>query len=207
MLGQVACGLVSLLLAHPLCEQAQGVIPEGVDLHGLATSWRHHPIAYFGVHPGQLVALLPLLQEAILWIDVNAKVRTAQVVRDNVQQCREDQREGGTILGHLEVAVDGMEEPECRVSGMIQALLSTFREHVWHQTVADVAGKGAQDPARLDVAPGDQGFIRLPDGRIRIQIETLQEFDYQGRFLRVRLPGSPIIDLGVPRALFASSAP
>lgn len=49
------------------------------------------------------------------------------------------------------------------------------------------------------VAPGDQGFIRLPDGRIRIQIETLQEFDYQGRFLRVRLPGSPIIDLGVPK--------
>ena len=35
----------------------------------------------------------------------------AQVVLDNVQQ-REDQREGGTILGHLEVAVDGMEEPE-----------------------------------------------------------------------------------------------
>src|SRR2546425_702521 len=157
VLGQVACGLVSLLLAHPLCEQAQGVIPEGVDLHGLATSWRHHPIAYFGVHPGQLEALLPLLQEAIVWIDVNAKMRAAQVVLDNVQQCREDQPEGGTILCHLEVAVDGMEEPECRVSGMIQALLSTFREHVWHQTVADVSGKGAQDPARLGVTPGDQG--------------------------------------------------
>ena len=40
---------------------------------------------------------------------------------------------------------------------MIQALLSTLREHVWQQTVADVSGKGAQDPARLDVAPGDQG--------------------------------------------------
>ena len=49
-----------------------------------------------------------------------------------------------------------MEEPECRVSGMIQALLSTLREHVWQQAVADVSGKGAQDPARLGVAPGDQ---------------------------------------------------
>src|SRR6266446_10745032 len=50
-----------------------------------------------------------------------------------------------------------MEEPECRVSGMIQALLSTLRKHVWQQTVADIASEGAQDPARLGVAPGDQG--------------------------------------------------
>jgi len=39
---------------------------------------------------------------------------------------------------------------------MIQALLFTLREHVWYQTVTDVAGKGAEDPARLSVAPGDQ---------------------------------------------------
>src|SRR5882672_9867933 len=50
-----------------------------------------------------------------------------------------------------------MEEPECRVSGMIQALLSALREHVWYETVVDVPSKGAQDPARLGVTPGDQG--------------------------------------------------
>ena len=88
VLGQVVCGLISLLLAHPAFEQAQGVIPQGVDLHRLAASWRHHPIADFGVHPGQLVALLPLGQEAIVCIDVNAKVCAAQVALDNVEEFR-----------------------------------------------------------------------------------------------------------------------
>ncbi len=43
-----------------------------------------------------------------------------------------------------------------------------------------------------------EGFISCPDGRKRIRIEALQEFDFKGQFVRVRVPGSEVIDLGVP---------
>ena len=46
-----------------------------------------------------------------------------------------------------------------------------------------------------------EGFIRHPDGRLQIRIESLKEFDFKGQFVRVREPGSEIIDLGIP-ALF-----
>jgi pSer/pThr/pTyr-binding forkhead associated (FHA) protein len=44
----------------------------------------------------------------------------------------------------------------------------------------------------------DDGFIREADGRMRIRIEALQEFDFRGQFVRVRVPNSEVIDLGVP---------
>ena len=73
MLGQALCGLVSLLFAYPAFEQAQGVIPEGIDLDRFAAPRRHHPITDFGIHPGQLIALLPLAQQAILRIDAECR--------------------------------------------------------------------------------------------------------------------------------------
>ncbi len=50
---------------------------------------------------------------------------------------------------------------------------------------------------RVVPAEGD-GFIREADGRLRIRIEALQEFDFRGQFVRVRVPNSEVIDLGVP---------
>ena len=50
---------------------------------------------------------------------------------------------------------------------------------------------------RVVPADGD-GFIHCPDGRKQIRIEALQEFDFKGQFVRVREPGSEVIDLGVP---------
>jgi len=43
-----------------------------------------------------------------------------------------------------------------------------------------------------------EGFLKGPDGRKRIQIEQVRELDYKGRFRRVRVPGTEVIDLGVP---------
>jgi pSer/pThr/pTyr-binding forkhead associated (FHA) protein len=49
------------------------------------------------------------------------------------------------------------------------------------------------------VVPAESdGFISCPDGRKRIRIEALREFDFKGQFVRVRVPGSEVIDLGVP---------
>lgn len=50
---------------------------------------------------------------------------------------------------------------------------------------------------RVVPADGD-GFIHCPDGRKRIRIEAIQEFDFKGQFVRVRVPGSEVIDLDVP---------
>ncbi len=44
----------------------------------------------------------------------------------------------------------------------------------------------------------DDGFIHCLDGRKRIRIEALQEFDFKGQFVRVRAPNSEVIELGVP---------
>ncbi|MEA2839991.1 MAG: hypothetical protein QOF41_1321 [Methylobacteriaceae bacterium] len=52
---------------------------------------------------------------------------------------------------------------------------------------------------RHRVVPGkDDGFIRREDGRVQIRVEHLQELDFRGKFLRVRMPGTSPIDLGVP---------
>jgi hypothetical protein len=44
----------------------------------------------------------------------------------------------------------------------------------------------------------DEGFVPLPDGRKRIQIEEIRELDHKGTFKRTRVPGTAVIDLGVP---------
>lgn len=43
-----------------------------------------------------------------------------------------------------------------------------------------------------------EGFVACPDGRKLIRIESLQEFDFKGQFVRVREPNSEIIEIGVP---------
>lgn len=48
------------------------------------------------------------------------------------------------------------------------------------------------------VATEGDGFVRQPDGRFAVRIEQLKELDYAGRFVRVRTPGSELIDIGVP---------
>jgi hypothetical protein len=50
---------------------------------------------------------------------------------------------------------------------------------------------------RVVPSEGD-GFLRCRDGRMRIRIEALKEFDFKGQFVRVREPGSEVIELGVP---------
>lgn len=43
-----------------------------------------------------------------------------------------------------------------------------------------------------------EGFVTQPDGRKQIRIEALREFDFKGQFVRVRVPNTEVIDLGVP---------
>src|SRR5439155_15159984 len=54
---------------------------------------------------------------------------------------------------------------------------------------------------RVVTDDGD-GFIPLADGRQHIRIEELHELEMDGKFVRVRVPGSDVIDLGVPRLFY-----
>lgn len=44
----------------------------------------------------------------------------------------------------------------------------------------------------------EEGFVHHNDGRKRLLIERVRELDYRGKFRRVRVPGSKVLDLGTP---------
>ncbi|SDD38437.1 MFS transporter [Actinokineospora iranica] len=63
-----------------------------------------------------------------------------------------------------------------------------------HQVVDPTQGLGRATQRGAD----QPGFERLPDGRVRVRIEAIRNLDYKGRFKRVIVPGTEVIDLGVP---------
>jgi hypothetical protein len=87
----------------------------------------------------------------------------------------------------------------------IQKLLRRYLELIESQD-----GKAGREPrvqlyTHHRVAPDeDEGFRRDEQGRLGIRIESLQEFDYKGKFVRVREPGSELIDLGVPELVMVA---
>src|SRR5215467_4472010 len=76
--------------ARPALEEPKRVVPQGVDLHGLPAPRRHHPAVALGVHPGELIALRPLDEEAVLGIDVDAKTRAREVTLHDFRELRHE---------------------------------------------------------------------------------------------------------------------
>src|SRR5438270_11588762 len=79
----------------------------------------------------------------------------------------------------------------------IQKLLRRYLELIEQQDRETNRKPRVQLFTHHRVVPAD-GFIPCLDGRRRIRIEALQEFDFKGQFVRVREPGSEVIELGVP---------
>jgi hypothetical protein len=79
----------------------------------------------------------------------------------------------------------------------IQKLLRRYLELIEQQDLENNRRPRVRLFTHHRVIPSD-GFIDYPDGRKGIRIEALQEFDFKGQFVRVRVPGSEVIDLGVP---------
>src|SRR5438876_6105166 len=81
----------------------------------------------------------------------------------------------------------------------IQKLLRRYLELLEQQDLENNRKPRVRLFTHHRVVPADgDGFIHCPDGRKQIRIEALQEFDFKGQFVRVRVPGSEVIDLGVP---------
>lgn len=81
----------------------------------------------------------------------------------------------------------------------IQKLLRRYLELIERQDLDNHCKPRVQLFTHHRVVPKkDDGFIHCLDGRKRIRIEALQEFDFKGQFVRIREAGSEVIELGVP---------
>src|SRR5947199_2382256 len=73
----------------------------------------------------------------------------------------------------------------------IQKLLRRYLELLEQQDLENNLKPRVRLFTHHRVIPTDgDGFIDCPDGRKRIRSEALQEFDFKGQFVRVRVPGS-----------------
>src|SRR5262245_53844556 len=61
-----------------LFHDTQRVVPQGLDFDGLAAPRGHHPITDLDVHPGELDAILPGSEQAIL-VHANAVACTTHM--------------------------------------------------------------------------------------------------------------------------------
>jgi hypothetical protein len=81
----------------------------------------------------------------------------------------------------------------------IQKLLRRYLELIEQQDLDNNYKPRVQLFTHHRVLPtGGDGFFHCLDGRKRIRIEALQELDFKGQFVRLREPGSEVIELGVP---------
>ena len=80
--------LVLPTCTQPTFKKPQRVVPERVDLDRFSAPWRHHPIVHFRVHPGQLIAFLPLRKQTVHRVDMNAEVCAAQMMPNDIDKLR-----------------------------------------------------------------------------------------------------------------------
>ncbi len=107
-----------------------------------------------------------------------------------------DRPDPGKIRTSMVEVLDGPSTFQAEAAS-IQKLLRRYLELIEQQDLDNNREPRVRLFTHHRVVPAD-GFIDCPDGRKRIRIEALQEFDFKGQFVRIRVPGSEVIDLGVP---------
>jgi hypothetical protein len=109
-----------------------------------------------------------------------------------------EQPDASKIRASMVEVLDGPSTFQAEAAS-IQKLLRRYLELMEQQDMAANREPRVRLFTHHRVVPADDdGFLSCPDGRKQIRIEALQEFDFKGQFVRVRVPGSEIIDLGVP---------
>jgi hypothetical protein len=109
-----------------------------------------------------------------------------------------DQPDPRKIRTNMVEVLDGPSTFQAEAAS-IQKLLRRYLELIEQQDLDNNRTPRVQLFNHHRVVPTEgEGFIHCPDGRKRIRIEALKEFDFKGQFVRVREPNSEIIDLGVP---------
>jgi hypothetical protein len=109
-----------------------------------------------------------------------------------------DRPDSALIRSDMTAVLDG---PSVFQSGAseIQVLLRRYLEHIESQDLRE----GREPRVRLftrhrAIAQDDVGLVKQSDGRIAVQIEALHELDFKDKLVRIRMPGSKNINIGVP---------
>ncbi len=157
MTGDPSRFVFPIRLVKPVFENAKRVVPERVDLDRFSAPRRDHPAVDLRVHPGELITFLPLHQEAVGMIHVNAEPGSAQVMPDNIEELRKQLREQMPILGVIEVPLQRVKKPKSGVGSVIESLRLPFRKHVGNEAIANVVREGSEDIARGNVPASCEG--------------------------------------------------
>ncbi len=91
---------------------AQAIIPQSVDLHRLAHTWRHHQVVHLGVHPRELHPRLARVEQAVGRIHVDVVARAAPVPLDDLLEHRIKFTQQRVVAGGCVVGPDGFKIPE-----------------------------------------------------------------------------------------------
>ncbi len=138
-------------------EQAQRVVPERVDLDGLAVARGGDDAFVLHIHPGQLRGLVAGANQTVGRIDADVEAGPLPVAFDDRLARRpENALVGVAVLRCRQVRMRGVDEPEARIDRVVARLVRVVVEAVGNHSLADVTGKRAQHLSRRLVAAGGQ---------------------------------------------------
>src|SRR5262249_28454763 len=103
-------GAIVICLVQGL-HNAQGVVPQRLNFHGLAIAWGYHPVTDSGIHPGKLHARFSSCEQTVR-VYFDAVTRPTHMpgddVAEDVVEMRTNKR---VILGSLPEGTHGFKEP------------------------------------------------------------------------------------------------
>ena len=140
---------------HPR-ERAHGaerIVPEGIDLDGLARARRHDPAADHRIHPRDLHAGLTRPQEPVGRVHADAVARALHVPADHVGQHREQLLHQAGVPRRRVIGAHRLDVPQRGVGGIVFGLPPGIGEHVGEHALVDEARERGQDVPRDLGAP------------------------------------------------------
>ena len=155
--GQPLITLRRLLqLAGKARHDAQGVVPQGVDLDRFAAARCHHPLAHPGVHPGELDTRLTGAQQAVSGVHADAIARAPDMPVDDRRQHREHARQRRTVARGLEVGAPGLQVPERGIHTVVVGPGAGTGKDIRQHALVDEAGEGLENAPRALLAAGGE---------------------------------------------------
>ena len=142
--------------AGPGSGDAERVDPEGLDFDGLSDAGGDDPVADLGVHPGELLPGGAGVEEAVLGGGNAVAGAGGVALEDGYAGGLEFLRRAGAGGGEEEV-VDGDDEPEAGVDGVVFGGAGAVGEAVGEHALVDVRGPGEEDGLGEVTAGGGLG--------------------------------------------------
>jgi len=137
--------------------RAEGVIPEGIDLHRLAPAGRDHPIPDLGVHPGELETGGARAEQAVFRVHADAEAGTLAIVVDDGFEGGKDPDQAPRLREGGGVGAPGLQVPEGGVDAVVGRLAARPGEVVGQQALVQEPGEGLEDASCRGGTSRDQG--------------------------------------------------